>query len=499
MALQVRWLVPIALSTLGCALDDRTPGIVSSVDGSTSSGGNAPSSAGAGSASVPSCSGAACLALAGAREVTLSLLVRGDGVGGIRVLRDDGSEQPCRDECSIRVASGTQLRLAATPGLNTVLRWSVAGCGSEPTCRLRVDSDLVVEATLELAYNVAFVTSQRYTVAALPRPGNAANQECARVAAAAGLHGSHFVAWLASPGATADAADDVTPAGSFQHRGGWVRPDGLPVARSLASLTRGELLHPIRLDENGAVQTATSCWTAVSTAGTLAPESAPGAKSCRDWTSSDPADQGGIAVSNTTYLGEGFTAACSASNTFLCFGDDSDAELPAAALTGRLAFLSRAFFDPSTGRAAADAICQDEACAASLTGSNDCTSNPGSARIFKAYLHTSSQAAWERFDLSGPNWQRPDGITWLPNAANLAADAKDRLTGLTVRADGSYVLSGLAWVGNQTGANCRDWSSGNYEDRSATTGAEIVDPRGLGAANSSQCSYINASVLCLEE
>jgi hypothetical protein len=415
MSFQLRWLLPIACSTLGCAVDDRLPGVASAAGGSTSS---------------PS-------------EVDR--------------LSPSNLPQPAR-------GSG--------------------GTGS---------------AIPELAYNVAFVTSRRYTVAALPFPGDAANEECARLAAAAGLHGSRFVAWLASPGTTADAADDIDPSRMFQHRGGWVRVDGRPVARSLASLMRGELLHPIQLDENGVEASPQSAWTAVSTAGTLSPESTLGARSCGNWTSSDPADSGGIALSNTTYLGDGLVAVCSGSNKLLCFGDDSDAELLAVPLTGRLAFISRAFFDAGTGLAAADAICQDEACAAGLTGSNDCASNPGSARVFKAYLHTSTQAAWDRFDVSGPNWQRLDGIEWLPEAANLALDAKDRVTGLTVHADGSYALRGVAWVGNQTGANCQDWSSASSQDRSATTGPHVVDPRGLGGGNSAQCSYNQGSLLCLEE
>jgi hypothetical protein len=480
MAVRPRWLL-LACVTLACAVDERTPGIAPAAGGNT----NTPQPA------LPEGDG---------RGVTLSVVVRGDGLGSISVVRDDHPDQLCLEECNTRVASGTELRLTATPGLNTALRWSVPGCGSERTCQLRVDSDLMVEATLELAYNVAFITSQRYTVPELPSPGDAANRECARLAAAAGLHGTRFVAWLAAPGTRADADDDITPSRGFQHRGGWVRPDGEPIARSVASLTRGELLHPLQLDENGVVQpSATPAWSAVTTAGALTPEATLGAVSCRNWSSSDARDQGGIALSSTTYIGEGFAGVCSGSNRMMCFGDDSDAELPAAPLTGRLAFLSQAFFNAGTGLATADALCQNEACAAGLTGSTDCASNPGSTHTFKAYLHTSTQAAWQRFDLSGPNWLRLDGIPWLPAAASLGGDAKDRVTGLTVHADGSYAFQGVAWVGNQTGDNCRDWSSTSSDDRSATTGPDTVDRRGLGGANSTQCGYNRGLVLCLEE
>jgi hypothetical protein len=435
MLRRLRWLVPIACSPLGCAVDDRTPGVVAPP------GENMGTESGVNAASAPN-------------------LPR-------RVLGSGGA--------------GTQSAPVCPEG----------ACARAPSAG----------SSLENEYNLAFVTSQRYTVAELPAPGDAANRECARVAAAAGLPGSRFVAWLASPGSSAGAADEISPSGSFQHRGGWVRSDGLPVARSLASLTRGELLHPVLLDENGVAQTsAGTAWTAVSTAGTLATESTRGALSCRSWASSAASDSGGIALSNSTYLGQGLTGLCSGSNKLLCFGDDSDAELPAVPLTGRLAFLSRAYFNTSTGLAGADAICQSEACAAGLTGSNDCAASPGSTRIFKAYLHTSARAAWERFDLSGPSWQRPDGTAWLREAGDLAADAKDRLTGLVVRADGSYALQGEVWVGNQRGDNCRDWTSTSNEDRAPTTAAEVVDAKGLGAATSAtQCPYNRAGLLCLQQ
>jgi hypothetical protein len=430
MAFPLRWLVPIACSTLACAVDDRVPGVAPAAGGSTSS------QSGVNSLSPPN--------------------VLAPGSGG----------------------TGSQSMPVCPEG----------GCRQIP----------VAEGTVDHEYNVAFVSSQRYSIAELPVPGDAANRECARLAAAAGLLGSRFVAWLASPGSSAAGADAISPGRSFQHRGGWVRTDGQSVAQSLASLTRGELLHPILLDENGVAPATASAWTGASSAGTLARESTPGALSCLNWTSSAAAESAVIALSNTTYLGEGVTALCSGSNRLLCFGDDSDSELPVAPLTGRLAFLSQATFNTSTGLAGADAICQGEACAAGLTGSNACSSNPGSARVFKAYLHTSTQAAWERFDLSGPNWQRPDGVAWLRDAADLAADAKDRLTGLTVRADGSNALQGVAWVGSQAGTNCGDWSE-SPQDRAPTTRAEVVDAKGIGAGSSTQCPYNRAGLLCLEE
>jgi hypothetical protein len=439
----------------------------------------------------------------GANVVPVHIVRRGDGLGAVTWQHSGQPAQVCTGDCTLSVPSGTELLLSATPGLNSVVRgWSVASCGTDATCSLRVDVEASVEVRLELAFNVAFVTSEVYAASALPRPGDAANQECSRLAAAAGLHGSRFVAWLAAQGPTLDAADDVTPIRFLQRRGGWVRVDGAPVARSLAHLTRGELLHPINRDEYGGVAPSIYSWGAVTSAGLLYQFAiSEEVVNCSDWTSTDPAERGGLVYNNSISLDGGSVVSCTARNTLLCLGDDSDAEVPVLPKGGRLAFVSTGSFTASGGLGGADALCQREACDVGLTGSTSCATDLGVARTFKAYLHTSTQPAWERFDLTGPTWVRLDGVQWLPSAAALAADGLQQLTVLNVRADSTFGRY-FVWVGDVAAvANCRDWTSESDADLGMYATALALPNASFGTGIDQSCapSASTNHLFCLEE
>jgi hypothetical protein len=114
-------------------------------------------------------------------------------------------------------------------------------------------------------------------------------------------------------------------------------------------------------------------------------------------------------------------------------------------------------FDPSTGLAGADALCQSEATAASLAG----------AGSFKALLSTSTASAASRFDMSMGSmpFVRPDGIK-IADAPTLASGSIN--SGIWQFADGTYFtgVNDFAWTGssvpNTTGAltdTCSDWTS----------------------------------------
>jgi hypothetical protein len=435
--------------------------------------------------------------------VEFRVAVGGDGLGSVTFEPPNQPAQTCPEACTAIVAPGTDLLLTASPGLNSLVRgWSIPGCGSTDTCRVHVDADTSMELTLELAFNVAFTTSQVYSASGVPRPGAEANQECARLAGAAGLHGSRFVAWLSAEGSTTDVADDVTPSALFQHRGGWVRTDGEPVARSLAALTRGEVLHPIELDEQRNLPASEYSWSATSTAGLANRSTLDGSVSnCNDWSTNDVAFTGGAIPNYGVWLGEGFATYCTVRNTLLCFGDDSDLEVPLPRSPGRLAFLSASSFTASGGIAGADGICQREACEAALTGSTNCIANPGTARTFKAYLHTSTQRAWERFDLSGPSWVRVDGVQWLPDAADLSIDASHRLTGMNVRLDSSYGLPQSAWVGDVAGrASCQNWTSESAADLGTYSSTYLrTGPLAPAATQSCVAAPGRNYLFCLED
>jgi hypothetical protein len=428
-----------------------------------------------------------------AGQVVFQLVRSGDGFGQITLAIPGGDVLRCDSGCQATVASGSMVRVTAAPGAYSVVRaWSEPDCVALETCELRVDQSRTLDVELQLGYNVAFVTSQVYTVDALPRAGEPANQECARLAASAGLHGSRWVAWLAADGATTAPEDDIVPYQFFQSRGGWVRPDGVPFVASLDALRAGAVLHAMNVTEHRAV-TRNSAWSAARLDGTLRritlSDGDDVAIDCASWTSVDPTLSG--SVSTPSGVGNAWTGetiqTCDGRAALHCFGDDPAPELSIVPTPGRLAFLSSSTFTPSSGILAADELCQRDACEAGLTGSNDCNISLGTQRIFRSYLHTQTQPAWERFDLTGPTWVRPDGIAWLTSAAHLAGDASARLTGLNVTATLQYVVTGagLAWLGASSGEEtCSDWTSETDMGRTtrfkdASTGSTLTQVGGV--------------------
>jgi hypothetical protein len=93
-------------------------------------------------------------------------------------------------------------------------------CGGQPSCTTTAAQNPNLRVDFQLGYNVAFVSSQRYSVGPMPPVGSAANQECARLAAAVGVHGSRWVAWLAAEGPSLAVGDDITPSQFLQNAAG---------------------------------------------------------------------------------------------------------------------------------------------------------------------------------------------------------------------------------------------------------------------------------------
>jgi len=415
-----------------------------------------------------------------------SLTFGGDGFGKVTLSAPGLADQVCESNCQVSAPAGTLLTLQATAQPYSAFRsWSGAGCGALPACSIAVDANAALRVDFQLAYNVAFVTDQFYTVDQLPAPGAEANQECARLAAGAGLHGQRWVAWFAADGPTTAVQDDIAPAGLLQNPGGWVRTDGAPLATTRAALLSGGLLHPLNLTQTR-VHTTSYSWSGAGLAGGLRDFDGVTATDCDNWTST-AADLLGR-ISSSISVGYNWTGGnvqyCNASATLQCFGDDPAPEVPLPPLpaNARLAFLSNTSFTPNTGIGSADSICQRDACDAGLTGSSNCTVNLGTQRTFLSYLHTSQRPAWERFDLSGPTWYRPDGIQWLPEASNLALDGEGSLTGINVGPDGTFDVSRIGcWIGQAGGQSCEDWTSsaamggyGNFSQSSFPLVGDIV-------------------------
>jgi hypothetical protein len=434
---------------------------------------------------------------------TLSVAFGGDGFGRVTIRAPGLADQVCERDCQVSVPLGTFLTVEATAQSYSAFRnWSLAGCAAQQVCSFTFDPSVPLRADFQLAYNVAFVTDQVYTVDQLPAPGAEANQECARLAAAAGVHGQRWVAWLAAEGPTTAVGDDITPAGSLQNPGGWVRTDGAPLVTTRQALLSGELRNPLNLTQTRALAPG-AAWSGVGFTGGVDRPDGVNASDCNDWTSTDPAAFG--AITNRDSVGLNWTGSsvqgCSATGALECFADDPSPQVPLPALpTGaRLAFASTTPFVPGNGIQFADQLCQQDACAAGLTGSGNCNSDLGTQRTFLSYLHTSLQPAWERFDLGGATWYRPDGIQWLPTAATLAVDAAGSLTGINVLPDGTIDPgSNLLWLGRaNSDQNCGDW-----QDSSITGAYGNADDVGFALTllgrDMFECSS-PAKVLCLQQ
>ena len=532
MAALEHWTLYAALAcTLGCSLDSRVvdtlPGASQPTTDTRNTGGTAASSPGvgvgdetlgyplrpgsAGAAGVgPAIAGSAGAAgvgpaaagSAGAENgVSLTVSSRGDGFGSVRV--SVGSSEPvvCSPRCSALVSPGVIAAVTAEAGPYSVVQsWSEPGCGG-PTCVVPVDASTDLSVEFQLAHNVAFLSSQSYLPTELPRAGVEAGAECARLAAAAGLHGTRWVAWLSAEGPTEAAEDDVNARDFFQHTGGWVRSDGQPVARSLSTLTSGQLLQPINLTESRGFAPSNGSWAGTGLDGNAARAFATGVSDCQNWSTNAAAERG--SDRRVDGVGEFWTGAsestCDSRQPITCLGDDSDAELDIVPAAGRLAFLTAGEFTPGAGVAAADLLCQREACEAGLTGSGNCAQTLGVARTFLSYLHLQARRAWERFNLDGPTWVRRDGVPWLESASVLAQDAPNRLSALNLTLDLRYLGEGrTVWLGDVAGqATCADWSS-----TAGLGGASVYDAvtlASLTAGDPSQECSLPARLYCLEE
>jgi len=135
-----------------------------------------------------------------------------------------------------------------------------------------------------------------------------------------------------------------------------------------------------------------------------------------------------------------------------CFQVGRSVRVSPVPAPGRLAFVSSGAFLPSSGIAAADALCQSEATTAGRSG------------VFRAVLATTSASPASRFDLTGPPWVRVDGIRVAPTAAaffqSATWDSAPNVTPFGDYAEFAIAVGGSSLT--QPGAaadTCSDWSS----------------------------------------
>ncbi|HEV2170657.1 MAG TPA: hypothetical protein VGR40_06900 [Candidatus Binatus sp.] len=272
------------------------------------------------------------------------------------------------------------------------------------------------------------------------------------MASAAHLPTGTYKAWLST--STVDAVSRLGAARAF------VRVDGAPIADQISDLTSGKILNPIDLDESGADQRSpgdSDVWTGSTNEGTVGSTG-----TCNDWTSTSGSvfgesgyfDGGPARWSDSN---GGFSCDDGAQLHLYCFDTTHAEPLTYTHVTGRIAFVSKGDFDPTTGVSSADALCQSEATSAGLA-------NPGT---YLALLSTSTASAASRFNLSmgSPAYVRPDGIK-IADAPALASGAID--SGIWQYADGTYFTgfdfftSTGSTAPDTTGTlanTCNDWTS----------------------------------------
>jgi hypothetical protein len=230
---------------------------------------------------------------------------------------------------------------------------------------------------------------------------------------------------------------------------GWVRPDGLPFADTVADITAGKIFYPPRLDEFGNDIGSNSVF---AFSGTGADGMVNAGETCMDWTVTTGSAEGGQPDATTQIWTEFGTLSCGGQYRLYCFGTDHSQPVLPPANTGRLAFLSSLPFAPSTGLAAADSLCENDATAAALTGT------------YKALLATENVHAASRFNLTGSTWVRLDGV----KVVNQASDLTDPqlMAPLNLQADGATYLGNVnVWKGADdfntvgVGTSCSSWTS----------------------------------------
>jgi hypothetical protein len=178
-----------------------------------------------------------------------------------------------------------------------------------------------------------------------------------------------------------------------------------------------------------------------------------------------------------------------------CFDTSHAEQLTYTKATGRIAFVSSGQFDPSTGIATADALCQSEATSAGLP-------NPGT---FLALLSTSTASAASRFDMSMGSmpFVRPDGIKIADAPALAAGDPLD--SGIWQHADGTY-FSGFdpsVWTGCAEPIaacveTCSDWTMKSSMVTGVSGTAAETEPQWWDSFENLPCTS-SKPVYCLEQ
>jgi|GEM_PF-2280256 hypothetical protein len=403
-------------------------------------------------------------------------------------LRSADNSLTCSGSCApVPYPAGSTIALSAKPDPGfTFIGWTEGPCrGTSPVCTFAPTSDVVVSATFgPQAY--MFVTSSMVIPGKLGGVAGA-DVECTKRAAAAGLPGN-YRAWLSS-----SAVDAKSRVGN----GGWVRVDGRPFARNLATLgvlTNQVLYYPPRIDEMG--NDVGPGHVMVATGGNQ--DGSSFASQCGDYT--DPAGSlyVGDAIAGSGYWAHSqlMTNGCSTAVRLYCFNSTATGDINPAPLPGRHVFVTASGWSPSGGIANADAFCRADAAAANLAN----------APVFVALLATSTATAASRLTMGGAPWKRVDDVFVFRSPNDLTTN--NLLAPVDLVADGSLYGDFSFWSGakdpgsaSPADASCQDWSTssaaahGLYGNANLSGGPEWF---GNPTTTPNTCDRTNTRLLCAE-
>ncbi|MES1210518.1 MAG: hypothetical protein ABUS79_31650, partial [Pseudomonadota bacterium] len=320
----------------------------------------------------------------------------------------NGGGLSCGATCTVSVAGGTQMALTAAPSAGSYFSaWSGGGCsGGTPTCTTSaITANTTIDARFTAA-NVIFVTSTMYGVDELApngggNPQTGADNLCKMRATAGSVTGSITGrTWVSLLTLGTSGPNSSAASARFGNKRGWVRPDGKPFGDTPASFlsnagTGNKVFYPPDIDENGALVTDGYFNTSALGDG------------CVGWTSTLITDYrpGGVPSAGGGGWDVAFGSPCNYKARLYCASVDYTATVTPPGLTAssKIAFITDGKFKPagSTGLAAADAICAQEATAAGYSGT------------FKAFIGAASPVTTPigRFTTASGPWVRPDGIS----------------------------------------------------------------------------------------
>ncbi|HVU49782.1 MAG TPA: choice-of-anchor D domain-containing protein [Polyangia bacterium] len=382
------------------------------------------------------------------------------------------------------------ITFTATPGLaSSFVAWSGGPCkGVNPTCVVPLTSDVAVTATFGPP-NYMFVTSATVIPGRLNGIAGA-DAECAQLATTAGLPGT-YKAWI---------SDNATNANSRIGAGGWVRTDGRPFTRNLASLTQSNQIvyYPPRVDENGndLGPKRIPVVTGGDNTGKSFGQQCNGATT-QSWTQTTGSAYIGLAAAGSQYWAYNQLdgAGCSNPQHLYCFRADLAPTVPVVVTfppaNVRRVFISDFSVSSGGGVAAFDAECVADAKAAGYANYSS----------FIALVATTGGSALKRVNMNGPTWMRPDQVLVVATPADLASG--NLISPIDCAADGATYKNPAVWTGGVDAATagdatCNDWASadngvkGRYGYPNAATTPDWFSDGTVG------CDQPFMNVICIE-